>query len=1304
MALRSNQSPTLRNPASQSWQNLGLVFVGCLILFVAMISVTQAQDSIPRRDYFSPGLELETGGRTGTCDVLTFTRDGEFLLAAGDDKVVRNWRCAKKQLFTSGLPTLRWKSWREARGQIHALAFSPTPDQRYVAIGGLGMKPSQLAVIDRFTGRIKHGLWETTQAGGVWSMAFAPNGRQIAFGNDDGGVRVWDLTGKRNETARLIGQHAPKKIAKLRQVVLTTYLNQNQVLSVASDGSVLVSDTAAQTISTKPLFQFDTLGGKVWRAVLGSNNDEKWLAVALQETVAKNGQQNRVQVIIRSLRAGQVPKTIFLPFDHYPQCLAVDETGDRLAIGIRRLDLEQNEATAFFRELAPHVAIFSLKGNQPKQVAKIPYDYRVDAVAFHPKENLLAVAGGADHDVTLWDLNNIQEPTTTIQGVGTSLWEVAFSKADSAIIGFKRKRLELPPHPNRRGDGPWEVFHLKDRLWLTRDNPPAQRKGNQNPAAKKRNGIPPRLKNGNNNARLPVAQFVGRPANKKKPIDKPFTPVKTIPTWKGWRVVTFNPKKPQSNQWWVQSPTKKKWPLELERGRFDDPRCYTFLPPSRANPTVPRLAVGHYYGVSVFELQPLGPRRVRLMVGHSGPVVSLGVSSDSKIMVTSSRDQTICGWSLEPWPSHPELGARFLPQKDSLLVLDLDAGSPAWEVGLSKGDEIIFLASTARRPPVRFNNAKRKLPKFVIASEPWFPKIGNPNAALAEVRDPVPAQQLFFGWRRKNEQNLFWAGTSVFQRPIWRFFPTRSGEWVLWRWRDHYYDASTRGDQFLGFAKFGQTIFETPEFFPVEQFRNLLQDNSKLLQLHNPEKLKKLFTGTFRRVPDIAPPKNVFIEPIAKGKVTKNGTIYEVGEKGLAMKLNAEFRGPRGFGKLKRAILWINDFKYKEWPNKQQPKFNPNKFQEEISIPQNLLRQGMNDILLQCYNQGNVREESSRIKVMSKNQQRRKPVLYGVVAGVGQYRRLPKIQKLPAPKQPPLARLAQGLVQLPDLKANEDADAFYWMLTELPPKMFQRVQIADPLLDQKATRKNVIDNLEKLEGKVTPDDILIFYLGGHGIQASALVMEVEKQQEELKNAKKRNVLLANKLGNLRGTFVKQGLESLEGFYFCCSNFDPLQFAQTTIDFAELYEKLTKLPCHKVIFVDTCFSGGYAKRIRQSRLKHDPIRNLTLDGVGPIIFVGCQPDESVYEHDAIDAYMQSVFAAAVRTTIQEPSGFAKADVNKNQTLEPKELFQGIRYQVQKKLEFLRRASGRGPRRQEIKQTPDYFVPDIEAELSLFPKPQ
>src|SRR5258708_338263 len=105
----------------QRWTSI-LVVAGGLLLVPG--NSVHAQ----RREHFGPGLILETGARTGACDVLTFTRDGKHLLATGDDKVVRSWNVGEKRLTPE--QTLRWMIWLNKRGAIYTMALSPDKEQR----------------------------------------------------------------------------------------------------------------------------------------------------------------------------------------------------------------------------------------------------------------------------------------------------------------------------------------------------------------------------------------------------------------------------------------------------------------------------------------------------------------------------------------------------------------------------------------------------------------------------------------------------------------------------------------------------------------------------------------------------------------------------------------------------------------------------------------------------------------------------------------------------------------------------------------------------------------------------------------------------------------------------------------------------------------------------------------------------------------------------------------------------------------------------------------------------------------------
>ena len=54
-------------------------------------------------------------------------------------------------------------------------------------------------------------------------------------------------------------------------------------------------------------------------------------------------------------------------------------------------------------------------------------------------------------------------------------------------------------------------------------------------------------------------------------------------------------------------------------------------------------------------MRPDGPFRIRLYNGNAGEVMALGVS-DQKTLLCVGLDQTITAYSLDDWPSQPELG------------------------------------------------------------------------------------------------------------------------------------------------------------------------------------------------------------------------------------------------------------------------------------------------------------------------------------------------------------------------------------------------------------------------------------------------------------------------------------------------------------------------------------------------------------------------------------------------------------------------------------------------------------------------
>jgi WD40 repeat protein len=1161
-----------------------------LPLLAALVSAllwpppASGQANPSRREYFTPGLVVETGHRRGACDVLKFTPDGKHLLAVGDDKAVRVWAfSAVKGLEPARLPVLRWRTWHENRGNIYALALSRDRGARLLAIGGQGMTLGSVAVLDRATGETSHAFTGDREIrhGTVWSMDFAPSGREVAYGGQDGSVWVWGLRAGKPTRPCLVAQH---KGGPYNFTRLVKYLGPSSVLSVSDSGHVLLTHVPAEGAPTpRPLFRFKTPA--VYRAV--ASPDDRWLA-------AVSNAAGLPFVELRSLPGGEKARYLELPPWHYPHSVAFDPRNNRVAVGARVVAAPVKGANNFYKEIDDKVFLFNLDEAKPRPRPGPAVTYHPEALAFHPDGNHLAVAGGDDHELAVWDLRRLVRVGEEVRGPGSGLWAVALSP-DARYLGFKDRRNRKPKTPNDRGAGPWKVFDLEQRQWAPTPHPT----------------LPHPWGEGRERGPRPAAEAEG-----------------------GWKIRTSLPldlkgkglpppeERENSYFWFVESPEGKIFKLPLEPARDQLPRCYAFLPAAGGKPV--RLAVGHLWGVSLFELTAKGPRLSRTLAGHEGEVMGLAVSKDQKRLVTVSRDETVAGWTLEGWKSEPELGATFSEIDGRLFVTAVDGGSPAWEVGLSKGDEVVLLV-TDRKTPLLNRSGK------------YGKQGGDAKAAARALQRPVPGGELYFGWKRGGKGPVLEQQTTLPQRPLWRFFPTRAGEWVLWRWRDFYYDTSTNGDFLIGWQRNYDDPLKAPEFYRAEQFRR---------EFHKPALVAEMLKNWKAAEPRVA---FLTLEPPQVALTTAEAQVK--GE-GVKLTLSAAPSGRGENHRLTRVILWVNDHQFARWETPKALALDgKGRFAREVTVPRDKLRRGANLLTLQCYNHGDVRGEAKPVKVLLARDPG-PPDLYGVFVGVGDYRKA-------RPRR------------LRDLYANEDAQAMFDLWKRRAGGLYRSVHLTPPLLDGKATRANILGALKALRGKVRPDDVLVFHLGGHGTHPQELAEAFKVPAREL--------------------------EGLGRFLFCCADFDVKRLRGSTVNFEELYDELVKLPCHKLLLLDACHAGGTEKELLDSSA--NPVRVLTRDGVGPIILAACGPKESAYEHDAIDlgrAY--GLFTIAVRRALEEK--FEQADRNKNRALEPTELFASVAEQVGAMTGQLRRA---GVLSAGERQTPVAFVPSLGEDLPLVRRP-
>jgi WD40 repeat protein len=1060
-----------------------------------------------RRDRRNPELILEPGGRTGTCDALAFTADGTHLLAVGDDKVVRIWRYQDGKLDPDSVRVLRWPAWREQRGAIYALALSPDKDGKpdegsRIAIGGYGWPDSgSVAILDRATGKLLQTItpeWnEGEDAHAVSAVAFDPSGDRIAFGTGDASVWLGDL---KTGNSRRLGSHTRADGVTDWGVRFVRFLKQDVLVSVSESGEVFRWElSGAQVMKTVLLaLKHEKTDKQIHLRSATLSPDGKWLAAGT----------TRPLIVIRSLD-GKQKKDITLDKGQFPRSVAFDPSGRQLAVTVGTL-LEG----PVFIEGNHSVRIYDVNEKLAEAV-RLPHSYRAEIVAFHPKGGHLAVAGGDNHEVTLWDLKKTEKPVSVMRGVGTCLWGVALS-ADGRYLGFQDHREEKSTDVNRRGGGPWRVFDLNRRRMT-------------------------------------------------EPAD--FKPVRQLAEANGWRVVPDDAPEEKRNPylWYAVHKDGARHALPWSNDQDGMPRCYTFLKPQEGKPV--RLLVGHYWGVSLFELTTKEARRTRLYTGHGDEVTAVAVAADQEWFVSASRDQTITAWSLsEEWPSGTELGAKFSIQRDRLRVDQVDAGSPGWEAGLVKGDEVVRFA---------FDGEENK---------------DGPASWLKRLRAPVPGKEHYFVVDRKGKS--FKLATTVRRRPLWRFFPTRDGEWVLWMWRQSYYDTSTNGDFVIGWNVNSPDLKREPAFYRAEQFRKVFWKRAVIGKLLKTRSVADALDGTDNLLPlrfDQVEPPPAHIET----------DVASVKDKGVSVTLRAAPRGDNPDFQPERAELWVNDYRAAQWANVtakgSEWKKAGDDYTVQVKVPNDKLRRGRNVVMLQVYNRVGGRSEDSTLVTCERPEAQ--PEFFSVIVGIDNYK---DAKPSKDGKRQKLSKLENACN---DAKGMKEA----WSTQKT---LYSRTNVVT-LLDEQASRENILAALDRA-AQAHADDRFVLSLSGHG------------EFHEVPAAKK-------------------GEEPHSTFVFCCPAFDPDRPLETGISSEVLFEKLAAIPCRKVVLLDACRSGEIA---------FNPVRSLTPGGQGPIILSACDRTQAAFEHKD-PKVGHGLFTYALLQALGEQ--FAKADLDGDDFLDANELY-------------------------------------------------
>ena len=1092
------------------------------LLGIATVAPAQTFD---RRGTDLPEIVVEAGGRYGTCDVLKFAPDGTFAIAGGDDKVARLWPYAKDE-FKAGpneAEVLRWPSWREQRGGIKDLAISP--DGKKFALGGYGMKPSTVVIVARERGTMLAITWPESRNGiddfnVVHSVAFHPDGERIAFGTADGSIWFWkpeklakETKGRAFNSPVRAGKHEALKNqdgkAEYNFPRRIFFPNANTLVSVAQSGQVLECklDSAMTSDPAAPIPEGKTL--------FNVNDGQAKRFRVYRAEVSTDGKYLAAasagpQVVVRSL-ADNTTTAIALDENTFARSIAFQPKTNRLALGVATVLLAEAGKPRFYTDTHDTIRIYDVPAAKPaKEFAIIG---RAECLAFHPTENRLAIAGGDGDEVSLYDADAPAKPLSTIRSQGRKPWGLKISESGN-IIAQQIERDAKSMDPNKRGQGDWYRFDMS-RLTATADD--------------KQKWVEPLTEHG------------------------------------GWKIV---PDTEDRFIWYAERERPGGEPLRMrlmtDRDRDLAPTCFTFLPAKGNDPV--RVIVGHYYGASLFDLDPrratlnakkqLELAKSRIYTGHSGEVISLVAAADGTWFLTGGADQTLAAYSLKPWASHPTFGATVVAKDGKAIVTTLDTGAPAWEAGLRKEDSIALLAVGGE--------------KIVFDRRPGKPEVGTAEDCVDALKNPVSGVEHFFDLGPDEKGVRREVITTVRQRPLWKWFSgfenNRISNWNVWMWHGSYYLTTTaHGDRLVGWHVNSPEVGGTPSFRQLQQFEK---------HFHKPAAIQKLLANR-----DIAealkeaqgenplPIKFGAKEPAPVDLALKNSILND---KGLELAVNVAPRGSNPDLLPERVELWVNDYRYKVWDGLQRKNFS-----ENVAIPPDAFRNGANQVSVMTFNAAGGRAEDVRFVKNPIDSVR--PNLLTLAVGINDYTENRKI--------------STGTRAFGDLKsAVNDAEKLNGTLenflgsNKFFPEGFTALRV-----NSKANRAALLADLEKHRTTAKPNDWLVVFFAGHG----DLIMPGETKGE----------ILPDLPNGRRGAFAgNSGL-----FFMCGPNYSPLKPAETGLSSEELYETLAKINCRKLVLLDACHSGQASDA--------NMLRRFIPTSQGPMVMAACEQGELSYEDPA-----------------------------------------------------------------------------------------
>lgn len=294
--------------------------------------------------------------------------------------------------------------------------------------------------------------------------------------------------------------------------------------------------------------------------------------------------------------------------------------------------------------------------------------------------------------------------------------------------------------------------------------------------------------------------------------------------------------------YWLMEGTEQRARVPLEVDRHGIPTSVCWIPDASGKLKYFALGTAGQGNIHLFGIVNHGTcPRLREFRGHSGRVVSLCHSMDLKYLASASEDGTVAIWRLDadqPHPSEDDMldrwGITFAVINGALFAQEVREDGPLYFRGMRAGDQVDQLRV------VPLDTPDGPAQSLVVAEE-----------MLRQLQQGSRDQLVVFDYRRGLTAQKSFASFPAWH-PVASLFLDRDSEWAYWT-PQGYYEASFEGHKLFGW-QINRGPRVAPDFYRASQFQKTLERPdlmSELLKLGSLE-------ATFRQARLPAPANSQF--------------------------------------------------------------------------------------------------------------------------------------------------------------------------------------------------------------------------------------------------------------------------------------------------------------------------------------------------------------------------------------------------------------------------------------------------------------